>query len=79
MKDVIKRIGKTALQGLIWVFVLSLNWNGRTLFSHANEVFVQNQVVLAADAQLADWWDQLKSVSVAAFRDEANKQKNGQM
>ncbi|MEY4631632.1 MAG: hypothetical protein RIQ81_1752 [Pseudomonadota bacterium] len=52
MREKLKSAGKLVLQGVVWVFVLSIQVDGRTLFSHAHGILVDNQVVAAVESQV---------------------------
>lgn len=57
MNDFMKWLFKALTSMIIWVFVLSIRWDGRPIFYHANDIFVQNALVRAVDAELAElWW-----------------------
>ncbi len=51
MRERLKAAGRILFQGVIWVFVLSIRVDGRTVFYHAHDVLVNNQVVAAVEAQ----------------------------
>ncbi len=52
MRDKIKLACRLVLQGAIWVYVLSIQVGGQTLFHRAHEVLVNNQVVAAIESQI---------------------------
>ena len=70
MNEIIKWVLKFALYATFWVFLLSINFQGRTLFSYANETLVQNSVVQAVDEELADLWSRLKETARVTFSDD---------
>ena len=51
MRERFAALGRILLQGVIWVFVLSIRVDGQTLFHRAHEVLVNNQIVAANEAQ----------------------------
>jgi hypothetical protein len=53
MRDSLQSVLKLALHGVIWVFVLSIRIEGRTLFSHAHGILVNNPVVAAIETQVS--------------------------
>ena len=59
MNDLLKWLSRTVLTAVVWVFVLSVNVEGRTLFSYANEILVQNSVVRMVDEELSELWDKV--------------------
>lgn len=68
MNDILKWIGKFALQGILWTFVLSIRWNGNhTLFQSANETLVQNQLVATVDEELGTLWFKAKEAAKVTF------------
>lgn len=68
MNDTLKWIGKVLLQGILWVFVLSIKWNGHTtLFTAANDVFVQNALVDTVDQELGELWYKAKEAAKLTF------------
>ena len=67
MKDLSKRVIKFFCHGIFWVFLLSVRWDGRTLFSYTHEVFVENSVVEALDGELADAWFRLSETARVTF------------
>lgn len=59
MNDFIKWLSKVLLSMVVWVFLLSIQWEGRPIFYHANDLLVQNAVVRAVDAELGEIWQRL--------------------
>ncbi len=45
LKDLAAWLLKIALQMVIWVFVLSFKWDGRSLFDHGHKILVENAFV----------------------------------
>jgi hypothetical protein len=62
-KDLAKKSAKTFVAFVIWVFILSYQWQGRTLFARAHEVLVENSLVEFIDQQLSATW---KRVGITA-------------
>ncbi len=58
-KDIVKKALKYALYFTLWVFILSFNFRGRTLFDRAHEVLVENALVDYLDQQVVDTWDRV--------------------
>ena len=75
MNDLIKWAVKTTATAIFWVFVLSINLDGRTLFSHANEMLVQNSVVRLADEELRVVFDRLYTTARKTFSEQAKEEK----
>ena len=67
MNDLIRMLGKVALQMVMWVFVLSISWGGRNLFERAHGVLVENSIVAALDSELAGVWNRISQTAKVAF------------
>lgn len=67
MNDFLKWLGKVMLTGVIWVFLLSITVGGRSLFSYANDILVQNALVQYVDEELADLWSKVKKTARVTF------------
>ncbi len=61
---------KTSLTAIVWVFILSITWNGRTMFSYANQILVQNPLVETIDEELATIWDKLSETAKITFSEQ---------
>lgn len=79
MNDILKWIGKNLLTAVFWVFVLSITVNGRSLFSHANGVLVQNTLVQTIDEELAELWVKIYRTAKMTFADESEEHSIGKM
>jgi hypothetical protein len=53
MGETTKKCLKMLGVGVIWVYILSINIGGKTIFSYANDILVQNRIVDAIDQTLA--------------------------
>ncbi|MEZ4742554.1 MAG: hypothetical protein R3B45_08915 [Bdellovibrionota bacterium] len=69
MNEFIKIILKMALQMVVWVFILSISWSGRTLFDRAHELLIRNSIVEAVDSELANVWYKVKETAKLTFSD----------
>jgi hypothetical protein len=67
MNDAIKWTLKVALQGVLWVFLLSITVSGRTVFEHAHGALVQNVLVQTLDEELGDLWTKLSRTAELTF------------
>ncbi len=67
MGDRTKRVLKFIGLGVVWVYILSIRIGNQTIFFHANDILVQNQIVEAIDRQLADSWDSLSTKASDTF------------
>lgn len=48
---------KMAAYFVFWVLLLSIRWEGRTLFDHSHELLAKSQVMQAAEEQVQQLWD----------------------
>ena len=68
MNDMLKWVGKVLLQGVLWVFILSIHLTGRgTLFTAANDLLVQNTLVQTVDEELGSLWTRLSDTAKLTF------------
>ena len=67
MSDRTKNILKFFGLGILWVYILSVRVGGQTIFHHANDILVQNQIVEAIDRQLAEACDSALRTAGNAF------------
>lgn len=67
MNDIVKWISKVTLQGILWVFLLSITVSGRPLFDHAHSTLVQNALVQTVDEELSSLWDKLTKTAKVTF------------
>ena len=67
MNDFFKWCSKILITGVFWVFFLSITISGRSLFSYANDIFVQNTLVQYVDEELADFWSKVKKTARVTF------------
>lgn len=74
MNDIFKWIGKFLLQFVLWIFILSINLNGKTLFKHGNEFLVQNALVQSLDEELADLWSRVSETARLTFGNATPKE-----
>lgn len=70
MNDILKWVGKLVLHSIMWVFILSIQWDGKSLFYYANDVLVQNELVQTADEQLAELWSKVSRTAKMTFTDK---------
>jgi hypothetical protein len=76
MKERLKKICLWLAQGVLWLFIFSVHVQGRTLFDHGHEIFVQNRFIQALDEELAEIW--YKTVITAKTTWKAVSSKDGQ-
>ena len=67
MSDRIKRVFKVLLQGVIWIFVLSIQIEGRPIFYYLNDIMVKNSVVKGVDRELGDLWYRVSETARLTF------------
>ena len=75
MDAFIKWLGRTMLTAVIWVFILSIHWNGRTLFDHAHDILIDNSIVQAIDEKMAEIWDNVTDTAKATMDGDREKDK----
>lgn len=57
MSDRTKKVLKFLGMGVLWVYILSIRVGRETVFYHAHDILVENQIVDAIDRQLAEAYD----------------------
>lgn len=62
-------VARNAAVAVLWVFILSITVNDRSLFSHANRLLVQNRVVATMDEGLGELWTRVYETARATLRD----------
>ena len=68
MNDVLKWIAKFALQGILWVFLLSIRVDGHTtFFQAAHGTLVQNALVQTIDEELGSLWSKVSETAKVTF------------
>lgn len=67
--DRLRWMGKHALIGVLWVYVLSLTVNGRPLFSYAHSLLVKNVAVETLDQTLVDTWERFYRTAKVSIRE----------
>jgi len=70
MDAFIKWLGRTGLTAIIWVFILSISWNGKTLFDRAHDILIDNSIVRAIDEKMAEIWDNVTDTARATMDGE---------
>lgn len=73
--DMLKWCARTSLIALFWVFFLSINWNHQPLFSYANEIFVQNDIVRFLDEELGELWSKISQTARVTFSEMSGSEK----
>lgn len=69
LNDILKKLIRWTIIFIFWVFIFSININGRTIFYYSNNFFVKNKFVLMLDEELERIWYKLKKISQVAFED----------
>ncbi|MCX6115968.1 MAG: hypothetical protein NT027_00350 [Proteobacteria bacterium] len=75
MNEYMRRALKVLGYGIIWVFVLSIRIQGRTIFHYANNILVQNRIVAAIDETLSDGVDAVFSKVSNSFNSLTGNEK----
>ena len=73
MNDVIKWMLRTGATAVIWIFLLSININGRSVFSYANEILVQNAFIEMLDRELEELWSKVYTTASSTFSEESDR------
>ena len=63
VQSIIKTLVKFVVQLVVWVLILSINWDGITLFDYLHEIIVENPVVETLDQELSDVWSHLRNIA----------------
>lgn len=50
---------KIAFSFVIWVFILSIRWDGQTLYDRSHEILVDNSVVAMIETRTIELWEDL--------------------
>ncbi len=74
--DFMKWFGRNLLIAVVWVFIFSINIKGQTLFTHSNEVLVQNEIVRAIDEQIGQIWYKISETARITFRNVSGKEED---
>lgn len=77
MNDMIKWVLRISLIGVFWVFILSINIQGRAIFSYANESLVQNNFVQFLDEELAELWGKIQETARITFSEMSEVERKG--
>ncbi len=67
-KEALKWLGRTSISAIFWVFILSIRYDGRTLFSYANNFLVQNSFLQVVDSVANTLFD-ISDVAKMTFSD----------
>ena len=63
---------------VFWVFLLSIQWEGRSLFDRSHEILVENPLVEVVDEELRILWEKISSTAestYAEFKEKRAKEK----
>ena len=75
MMSLLKKVLTAILNGVIWVFILSVSVDNKRLFDHAHDIIVDNPVVAFADQQLASTWELVQEGWSATIGSGSSKDK----
>jgi hypothetical protein len=76
MSDRTKTVLKFFGMGVLWVYILSIRVGGETIFYHAHDILVENQIVEAIDQQLADAYEGVVNLASNTFDRISGRTKN---
>ncbi len=68
LKDLLKKSLRIAVAFVLWVFILSFRWQGRTLFDRSHEVLVDNTLVSFLEQQLYDPGEKVLLTTVETYQ-----------
>ncbi len=69
MTEIIKWIGKISITAVFWVFILSIQVQGRPLFFLAHETLIENKVVRQLDEYIVDLWGKAKETAMRTYEE----------
>ena len=67
MSSLVKWLATNTLTAILWVFILSIDFEGRTLFSYAHEHVIESEYVQKADQGLEDLWTKVYKTARVTF------------
>jgi hypothetical protein len=76
MSDRTKKVLKFFGMGVLWVYSLSIRVGSETIFYHAHDILVENQVVEAIDRQLAEAYEGAVNLASNTFDRISGRSKN---
>jgi hypothetical protein len=76
MSDRTKTVLKFFGMGVLWVYILSIRVGSETIFYHAHDILVENQIVEAIDQQLADAYEGVVNLASNTFDRISGRTKN---
>ena len=79
MKEQLKRLIRFAFIACFWVFLFSIRWEGKTLFSYLHSTLVENKIVGAVDETLGEFWFRITETARITFKkisDDGNTKKD---
>lgn len=79
LKDCLKWLGRTLLTATAWVFILSIQVRGQTLFAHSHEILIENPFVEAIDEGLGDLWYRVSETARVTFNNLTSRDGNEQL
>ena len=77
IQDLIKWLIKIFMHLVVWVFILSIQWDGRTLYDRAHEILVDNPLVDLVDEELKDLWDKVSATAESTYAKLRKDEKKG--
>jgi len=67
MTQHLKNFGRFLLIGALWVYILSVKIDGRTLYSYSRAVLVDNAVVEGLQYEAMHLWEKIGAGRIAKF------------
>ena len=74
IKDLLLWSVKMTLQLFFWTFILSIRFEGRTLFDRAHDILIDNEIVEYADEHLSELWYKISATAKKTFSEISSKE-----
>ena len=75
MIRVLKWLGRTFAFGVLWVFLLSIQWKNEPIFNPISDFLVKNTLVSSVDRDLADFIRRVQKAVQVAWADPSQTAK----
>lgn len=78
--DMVRWVSRFIFYLMLWVLILSVRWEGRTLFERAHELILENPVAELIVEEAEEFWGRLSEtvwVTYAKLHDDREKQEEG--
>lgn len=75
MIHTLKWFGRSALFGVLWVYIFSIQWGGEPVFNPISDALVKNIVVTSLDQDLGEFFGRLRKAVKVVLADPAQSAK----